>query len=105
MKYRVIVTPEAEADLRIAYGYIRRDSPDAARAWIKAVRTKIASLATHPERARFAPESTSFSQPIRELLHGGGNRGTYRILFVILDHSVFVLKVRHGSMLAWEPER
>jgi len=105
VKYKVIITPQAEADLRIAYRYIRKDAPHAARAWIKGARMKIASLAIDPERAHYAPESASFSQPIRELLYGSGNRGTYRILFVILDRSVFVLDVRHGSMLALEPEQ
>lgn len=49
-----------------------------------------------------APESASFEEPIRELLYGSGNRGTYRILFVVLDGTVFVLHVRHGSMLPLE---
>lgn len=105
MKYKVIVTPEAEADLRIADRYIRKNAPQAARAWIKAARMKIASLAIDTERAHYAPESGSFSLPIRELLYGSGNRRTYRILFVILERSVFVLNVRHGSMPGLEPEQ
>ena len=62
------------------------------------------SLAQNPERTSLAAESTSFHEPIRELLYGSGNRGTYRILFVILGNSVFELHVRHGSMLPLEPE-
>lgn len=31
------------------------------------------------------------------------NRGTYRILFVILEGEVFVVHVRHGSRLPLEP--
>ena len=48
-----------------------------------------------------APESTSFDQPIRELLFGSGNRGTNRFLFVVFEEerSVNILHVRHGSML------
>lgn len=37
---------------------------------------------------------------MRELLYGKGNRGTYRVLFVILSKAVFILHVRHGSRLA-----
>jgi hypothetical protein len=37
------------------------------------------------------------------LLFGTGNRGTYRFLFVVLDRSVFVVHVRHGSMLPLSP--
>ena len=105
MKYRVIITPEAEGDLRRAYRYIRQHGAyAAARAWLAGARKKIKTLAEYPQRARFSPESTSFDEPIRELLYGGGNRGTYRILFVVLDKSVFILHVRHGSRLPLEPE-
>lgn len=105
MKYRVVITAEAEGDLRKAYRYIRmQGAPDAARDWLMGARKKIKTLAEHPERANFAPESISFEEPIRELLHGSGNRGIYRILFVVLDRSVFILHVRHGSMLPLKPE-
>ncbi len=103
MKYRVIVTPQAEQDLRVTYSYIRkRGSLTAARTWLATIRRRMKTLAQHPERAAMAPESASFEEPIRELLYGSGNRGTYRILFVVLDGTVFVLHVRHGSMLPLE---
>lgn len=103
MNYRVIVTPEAEADLRTAYRYIREDSPEAAREWAKGLRSKIRSLSRNPERAALAPESSFFHEPIRELLYGRGNRGTYRILFVVTAGAVFILHVRHGSRRTMEP--
>ncbi len=105
MRYRVTITPGAEQDLRTAYRYIRQQgAPKAAISWLAGARKKINTLAEHPERAHFAPESTSFHEPIRELLYGRGNRGSYRILFVILDDAVFVLHIRHGSMLPMELE-
>jgi len=99
MTYRVIITPEAETDLRTTYRYIRSQSPRAARDWIRRARRSAKSLARSPERCPLAPESASFDQPIRELFFGSGNRGTYRFLFVVLDKSVYILHVRHGSML------
>ena len=99
-QYRVIITPGAEHDLRTAYHYIRKRAPQAARAWVKGARKSIKTLARYPQRCPLAPESSSFQEPIRELLYGSGNRGTYRVLFVILDQSVFVLHVRHGARLA-----
>jgi plasmid stabilization system protein ParE len=99
MIYRVIVTPAAEGDLRTAYRYVRRQAPVAAREWIRRARQSGRSLARRPERCPLAPESASFNQPIRELFFGSGNRGTYRFLFVVLDQSVYILHVRHGSML------
>jgi plasmid stabilization system protein ParE len=99
MHYRIIVTQEAESDLRKASSYIRRDNPRAASAWLKGARQRIKTLARYPEQCSCAPESASFSEPIRELFYGHGNRGTYRILFVVLDKTIFVLHIRHGAML------
>jgi plasmid stabilization system protein ParE len=104
MRYRVIVAPEAEADLRKVGSYIRRDNPSAARAWLKGARQRIKTLAQHPERCPLAPETTSFIEHIRELSYGHGNRGTYRILFVVLDNTVFVLHVRHRAMQPLKPD-
>jgi len=99
MTYRVILSPDAETDLRAAYRYIRSQAPRAAREWIRRARQSVRSLARHPERCPLAPESVLFDEPIRELLFGTGNRGTYRFLFVVLGQSVYVLHVRHGSRL------
>ena len=105
MKYRVIITPEAESDLRKAYSYIRKQgAPLAARKWLAGARKEIKTLADLPERTPLAPEAHAFGEPIRELLYGKGQRGTYRIIYIIIDNSVFVLHVRHGSMLPIEPE-
>ncbi len=105
MIYRVVITPDAESDLRTAYRYIRSYAPSAARNWVRRARQAARSLARRPERCPLAPESASFDQPIRELLFGTGNRGTYRLLFVVLDESVFVVHVRHGSMLSLSPPK
>jgi plasmid stabilization system protein ParE len=99
MTYRVVVTPEAESELRAAYRYIRNYAPLAARDWVRRARQATKTLARHPERCPLAPESISFGLPIRELLFGSGNRGTYRFLFVVIEQSVYILHVRHGSML------
>jgi len=104
MAYRVVVTPEAEADLRRAYRYLRAHAPQAARAWIRHARQAIKTLARHPERCPLAPESDSFHEPIRELLFGSGNRGTYRFLFAVVSDSVYILHIRHGSRLSLEPD-
>jgi plasmid stabilization system protein ParE len=101
---RVIVTPQAEQDIRDIYRRIRRAAPDAARRWSEGIRAQIKTLAKSPERAPLAPESTTFAEAIRQLLYGKGNRGTYRILFTILEKTVFVLHVRHGSMDVLRPQ-
>jgi plasmid stabilization system protein ParE len=106
MTYRVIVTPAAESNLSTVYRYIRSQAPRAARDWIRRARQTAKSLAHHPERCPIAPESASFDQPIRELFLGSGNRGTYRFLFVVseAEKSVYILHIRHGSMLPLSSE-
>jgi plasmid stabilization system protein ParE len=93
------VTPAAESELRAAYRYIRNRAPVAARDWIRGARGAAKTLARRPDRCPLAPESVSFDQPIRELFFVSGNRGTYRFLFVVIAQSVYILHVRHGSML------
>jgi plasmid stabilization system protein ParE len=104
MPYRVILTPAAEADLRTTYRYIHTHSPRAAREWIRRARQSVKTLSHHPERCPVAPESVSFDEAIRELLFGTGSRGTYRVLFTVIGKSVYILHVRHGSMLPINPE-
>lgn len=104
MTYRVVIMPRAESDLRTIYRYIRDQAPRAARDWLKRARQTASSLAHCPERCALAPEGGSFDQPIGELLFGAGNRGTYRFLFVVVDDAVYVLHVRHGSMLPLSPD-
>jgi len=102
--YRVVITAEAKRDLRIAYNYIRNHAPRAASDWRKRAIQTANSLAHQPERCSVAPESASFDEDIRELFFGTGNRGTYRILFTVIEKTVYVLHVRHGSMMPLEPE-
>jgi hypothetical protein len=54
-----------------------------ARRWIRGARKTIKTLAQLPERYPLAPEAESFGEPIREAFYGSGNRGTYRILYMV----------------------
>ncbi len=99
MRYTVIVTPEAESDLREAYRYIRDRAPRAAREWSRRVRSSINTLSRFPERCSLAPESAFFDESIRQLCFGSGNRGAYRILFTVVGNAVYIVHVRHGSRL------
>jgi len=103
MSYLVVLTPTAKQNLQTIHAYILKQAPQAADDWLERTERAIASLRRHPERCPLAPESLSFGKPIRQLLFGAGNRGTYRRLFVVGDRSVYVLHIRHGSMLPLEP--
>jgi plasmid stabilization system protein ParE len=104
MAYRVVIMPRAEHDLRTIYQYIRRNAPRAGNDWLRRARKAASSLARYPERCPLAPESAASEEPIRELLLGSGNRGTYRFLFTVAEQIVYVLHVRHGSMLTLSPD-
>ncbi|HEX4425560.1 MAG TPA: type II toxin-antitoxin system RelE/ParE family toxin [Terriglobales bacterium] len=99
MSYVVVLTPRAKGNLRTIHAYIFAEAPHAADDWLDRAELAVNSLGRHPERCPLAPESRSFGKPIRHLLFGVGNRGTYRVIFVIVDKLVYVLHVRHGSML------
>ena len=104
MTYRVVIMPRAERDLTATYHYIQHQAPRAASDWLKRARKAADSLAHLPERCSLAPENASASQTIRQLLFGSGPRGTYRFLFTVDQQTVYVLHVRHGSMLPLSPE-
>jgi plasmid stabilization system protein ParE len=103
MSYLVVLTPRAKHNLRTIHAHIFKSAPHAAEDWLDRAERAVVSLGHHPERCPLAPESLSFGKPIRELLFGEGNRGTYRLLFVVADQSVYVLHVRHGSRLPLSP--
>ena len=104
MTYRVVMMPRAENDLGRIFEYMRARAPRAAEEWLNRAMRSIESLAHHPGRCPLAPESASFDEPIRELFFGAGNRGTYRFLFAVVNETVYVLHVRHGSMLPLTPD-
>jgi plasmid stabilization system protein ParE len=104
MSYLVVLTPRAKHNLRTIHAYIFKQPPHAANDWLDRAERAVASLEHHPERCPLAPESLSLGKPIRQLLFGVGNRGKYRLLFVVLDRSVYVVHVRHGSRLPLSPD-
>ena len=98
-RFRVLVTPDAQHDIREIRNYIRARAPKAAGEWSNGIRRAIQGLGANPMRCPKAPENEYFEDEVLELLYGKGNRGVYRILFTIIGRTVFVLHVRHGSRL------
>ena len=105
MLYQVILAPQADADLRATYHYIRRRAPQGAREWIRRARQDPQdSLPVPRTLPACSPRDTGLTNLLLELLFGGGNRGTYRFLFVVENKSVYIVHLRHGSMLPLSPE-
>jgi plasmid stabilization system protein ParE len=98
MAYRIAFTPIARDDLKMIRGFIRDQSPSGAKVWSREIRRRIQTLARNPFRCPIAPERFYLGYELRELFYGSGNRGTYRILFTVVDNAVVVIvHVRHGS--------
>ena len=106
MTYWVSVQRTAKLDMLEACRWISRHSPAAANKWLDKTWKEIQTLESNPQRCALAPETESFSQPIRQLLVGR-RRGVYRVLFQIKDDEVLVLHVRHGArqpLEQWDTE-
>lgn len=99
MKYKVLLTAQAEAEIEEAYLWIREDSPVHAAAWRRGLLAGVQTVKAFPQRCAVAPESAAFAHEIRQLIYG-----VYRILFMIQKNTVQVLHVRHSARQPLSPE-
>jgi toxin ParE1/3/4 len=91
---RVVFTPTARGHLSRLRSYIAQDSPAAAKAMARRIRTDADRLTQHPEMGRVVPE---YADPnIRELIVS-----PYRLIyrFDVEANTVFVVAIVHGSRL------
>ena len=99
MSFHVTTHPQAEEDIRQAMRWISHYSPQKATLWYFDVRQAIDSLQHFPARCSFARERETFGLEIRQRLFD-----KYRILFLIEDETVYVLRVRHQSQQTLQPD-
>jgi plasmid stabilization system protein ParE len=93
MAHKVVITPEAEGDLRAIGDYIvAQHAPEAARRFVQSLRRRIAALRTFPDGYGLAPEAQAVSVELRQLIHG-----MYRILYTVEGNTVTIHAVRHGA--------
>lgn len=97
MTYRVIITPTASDEAMETFRWYAERSPDAAQRWRDGFTRAIEGLAQLPTRCPVSLEdSRALGCDVRVLLHGK-RRGVYRILFSIIEDTVWVLRIRHGA--------
>lgn len=97
MVWQVVLTDRAESDVDSVLSWFRDQHADAAsHAWFAQLSAKLRSLEVHPERCAVIPESDHVGADIRELLFGG-RQIKYRILYVINEPVVTVLRIWHSS--------
>ena len=99
MTYHLNVQPDADDDLLKATDWIAEYSPEKAAEWYFNAVKAIESLTHFPARCAFAPERKTFGVEIRHLLFD-----KHRILFVVEDDTVYVLRIRHQAQQPLQPD-
>ena len=95
MKYRVVLTEQAERERDAAYRwYLEHYSPEFAARWYNGLHEKLESLERDPARCPLARENQLFPFEVREILYGK-RRKNHRSLFTIHKQMVVVLHIRH----------
>lgn len=95
-KYKVILHPDAETDISLAFEWGRRAwGEEKARTWVRQLyRTLKERLASTPLRCPVAPESRELGISVRQLIVG-----RYRILFIVEEKTVMILHLK-GAYVA-----
>jgi plasmid stabilization system protein ParE len=97
VRYRVIVTPTADAEAMAAFRWYAERSAAVAERWYDGLNRAIAGLAEKPDRFPVSEDDTeALGCETRTLLHGR-RRGVYRILYTISGETVWVLRIRHSA--------
>lgn len=88
----IVWTSSALKDLNEIGEYIATDSPRYAEITIDKLFNKVEILRNHHRLGRIVPEADQ--ENIRELIEGN-----YRIIYEIINDSLFVLTVHHSSRM------
>ena len=90
-QYRVDITRTAERDI---HGFMARDNPPAAAAWLDTVERNIMSLERWPRRCPVIPEASGLDVEYRHLINA-----PYRTIFRVAGSAVLIVRVIHGAQL------
>lgn len=96
-----MITPFAGENIREAFNWYKLENPAYATKWKAGIEGKVKLLSTFPEAHPLAPENDEFEHEIRHLLYGK-NR-PWRIIFTVLEKTVYVLHIRHANRDYWRP--
>lgn len=93
-KYRVILTPEAENDLREIYRYIASvlQEQTAAHRLVAKIKDAILDLETMPERWSLYHQAPWESRGLRKAVVGN-----YIVFYYLQGQSVFVISILYGK--------
>ena len=94
----VILLPIADEDIfRNASWWAEHHSLQQALSWESSVRSQLGDIAFQPESRPFSTENPMFAYDIRDALVGSSRRRTYRAVFTIHRHKIYILRVLRGA--------
>jgi plasmid stabilization system protein ParE len=99
MEYQVEVTEIAAAEVDNAYEWIKERAPQAAERWYDGLMAALSSLKQNPTRCPRVLTAEFEELEVRQLICGR-RRGRYRVLFMIRQEPVEVVRVLHGARAA-----
>ena len=94
MSFAVHELPKAKADKRSIVAWIRERSPAGAAAWLNAYDRLVEQLKQQPESYGEAHENPDLQLDVRQILFKTRRGRVYRVLFIIENTNVYILRVR-----------
>jgi plasmid stabilization system protein ParE len=96
--YALSISDPAEQDIESAYVWWRDNrSAEQAERWYRGIREAIRGLRESADRCHWAREHDLHPAGLRQQLFGIGRRATHRVVFIIENNQVTVLRVRHSA--------
>jgi len=94
----VVIMPIAEADIGEAYEWWHEHrSAEQAQRWYQEIYLAIQGLSESAARRPLSPEAAKLCVDIREFYFGIGTYPTHRVVFIIENATIKVLRVLHLS--------
>jgi plasmid stabilization system protein ParE len=98
MMFRLVISEPAERDIESAYNWWRSNrSEEQANRWYVGIQQSIRALRQTALQCPFAAESRLHPSGLRQMNFGVGRRPTHRIIFVVEERVVKIVRVRHSS--------
>lgn len=104
MNYEVVLTDEADRNVRSILAWYVDRTESAASRWYHEYTTAVAALSNEPTRYGLARENEKFPIELRQFVFGCGRRKTHRIIYAVRPDRVVIYAVRHVAQQGWRAE-
>jgi plasmid stabilization system protein ParE len=92
--FEVRILRLARNDVDSILTWISKQSPLGAKRWYEAFQRTANSLSTEPYSHALAPEASMVTEPVRQTFFKTKSGRLYRLVFLIVDQQVRILRVR-----------